>query len=286
MSVTLNIKRIRNKYDLNLNAIIETSPFSVFYEGFRLNTIDNCNVIIEVIPLKYNINNSYLDKIKGNKYIINLIDIVYDFNNIYVIYENYKIYNRIKITNNEQFNNFFNEFRELIIFLVENNFDIEPIQLTDIYIKNDHIYVMIKQIKKSKLIIKTGSPIYSPPEIFNHQNLHLYDKLIWNFGILIHELINGVSPYLLCNDINQIKLSMKNLNFEEDNILKKFLAYDITNRISYKDFLSLDISRFNNLIICNNDNICKNINDNNNNNNNINNNIYDNNDDDLFIMED
>jgi hypothetical protein len=256
MSVTLNIKRIRNEYDLNLNAIVETSAFSVFYEGFKLNTIDNCNKIIEVIPLKYNINKSFFDKIKGCKYIINIVDIIYDFNNIYIIYENYKIYNRIKILNSVEFNKFFNQFRELIIFLVENNFDIEPIQLSDIYIKNDNIYVMIKQIKKNKMIIKTGSPIYSPPEIFNHTNLYLYDKLVWNFGILLHELINGSTPYLLCNDVNQIKLSMKNFNFEDNNILKNFLAYDITNRITYNDFISLDITKFNNFIISDqNDNI-------------------------------
>jgi hypothetical protein len=307
MSITLNIKRIRNKYDLNLNSIVETSPSSIFYDGFKLNTIDNCNVIIEVIPLKFNINKSFLDKIKENKYIINCIDIIYDFNNIYIIYENYKIYNKLNITNittNICFNNFFNQFRDLIIFLIDNNFDIEPIQLSDIYIKNDNIYVMIKQIKKNNKIIKTGSPIYSPPEIFNQKNLYLYDKLIWNFGILIYEIIYKETPYKLCKDINQIKFSMKNLTFDDNDILKLFLSYDITNRIIYKDFISLDISKFNIFNFSNdkikindnnnNDNNNNNNNDNNNNNNNNDNNndndnditIDENKDGTFFIMED
>ena len=54
-SITLNIKRIRNKYDINLNMIIESSILSNSYIGYKINDqvdINDSEVIIEVIQLK------------------------------------------------------------------------------------------------------------------------------------------------------------------------------------------------------------------------------------------
>lgn len=241
MSITVNIKRIRNKYDINLDIPIEITPFSTFYSGYKLNTLQNSDVIIEVVPLKYQI----IPKYFPIKYIINFIDTIYDNNNLYIVYENYKNLKNITITNKDEFNKFFNEFRDLIKFIVENNLEIEPIKITDIYIK-DHIYVLIKQIKKNKSI-RVGSPVYSPPELFQNKKLLLSDQLIWNFGILIFELINGISPYNTCKDVIDIITATKNINNDnnlDDSILKKFLEYNIQNRITYEELLNIDITKY------------------------------------------
>ena len=241
MSITINIKRIRNKYDINLDIPVENTPFSIFYNGYKLNTVVNNEIIIEVVPLKYQIIPQYFPF----KYIINLIDTVYDNNNLYIVYENYKSLKNISITNKEEFNNFFNEFRDLIKFIVENNLEIEPIKINDIYFK-EHIYVLIKQIKKNKSI-KIGSPVYSPPELFHNKKLLLSDQLIWNFGILIFELINGVSPYNRCKDVKDVMIATKSIKSDnklDDCILKKFLEYNISNRITYQELLSIDITKY------------------------------------------
>jgi serine/threonine protein kinase len=241
MSITVNIKRIRNKYDINLDIPVENTPFSTFYNGYKLNTIENSDVIIEIIPLKYQIMPQYFPY----NYIINFIDTIYDNNNLYIVYENYKTLKNISITNKYEFNKFFNEFRDLIKFIVENKLEIEPIKITDIYVK-EHIYVLIKQIKKNKSI-KVGSPVYSPPELFQNKKLLLSDQLIWNFGILIYELINGTSPYNRCKDVKDVMTATKNIKYDnnlDDSILKKFLEYNISNRITYDELLSIDITKY------------------------------------------
>jgi hypothetical protein len=241
MSITINIKRIRNKYDINLDIPIENTPFSTFYNGYKLNTIENNDVIIEIIPLKYQVMPKYFPY----NYIINYIDTLYDNNNLYIVYENYKSLKNISITNKNEFDKFFNEFRDLIKFIVENNLEIEPIKITDIYVK-EHIYVLIKQIKKNKSI-KVGSPVYSPPELFQNKKLLLSDQLIWNFGILIFELINGMSPYNACKDVKDVMTATKNIKYDnnlDDSILKKFLEYNISNRITYDELLNIDITKY------------------------------------------
>lgn len=241
MSITVNIKRIRNKYDINLDIPVENTPFSTFYNGYKLNTIGNSDVIIEIVPLKYQIIPQYFPY----NYIINFIDTIYDNNNLYIVYENYKSLKNLSITNKNEFNKFFNEFRDLIKFIVENKLEIEPIKITDIYVK-EHIYVLIKQIKKNKSI-KVGSPIYSPPELFQNKKLLLSDQLIWNFGILIFELINGTSPYNTCKDVKDVMAATKNIKYDnnlDDSILKKFLEYNISNRITYDELLSIDITKY------------------------------------------
>jgi hypothetical protein len=119
-SYTINIKRIRNKYDINLNMIVESTPISIIYEGYRLNTSDISEVLIEVIPLK----NQIIPLKLTHPYIIAFEDAIYDPNNLYIIYPNYKLYNKINIKEQCEFNKFFNEFRELIQFIISNNIDL------------------------------------------------------------------------------------------------------------------------------------------------------------------
>jgi hypothetical protein len=251
-SITINVKRIKNKYDINLNIILEITPFSTIYHGYKLNIdsndyINDSNIIIETIPLKYLIKPNQL----SNEYIISPIDIIYDDNNIYLIYENYKLYDKINITNINDFYIFFNQFRNLIVYLINNNIEIEPIKIEDIYfIKNKNIKVIVKQFRKNKNI-KYGSPIYSPPEIFINHQILLKNQLMWNFGIILYDIIKGVSPYNLCKDIKDI-IQIRQIQFNNlisnDIFLKKFLESTISNRITYDDFLNLDITKQNIII--------------------------------------
>ena len=103
-SYTINIKRIRNKYDINLNIIVESTPFSIIYEGYKLNTIETNEVIIETIPLK---NQVFSIKV-FHPYIIEPEEVICDQNNLYIIYPNYTIYNRINIKTQDKFYKFFN----------------------------------------------------------------------------------------------------------------------------------------------------------------------------------
>ncbi len=242
-SYTINIKRIRNKYDINLNMIVESTPISIIYEGYRLNTSDISEVLIEVIPLK----NQIIPLKLTHPYIIAFEDAIYDPNNLYIIYSNYKLYNKINIKSQYEFNIFFNEFRELIQFIINNNIDIEPIKLSDIYMKNN-IYVLIHKKQQNKNIIRYGSPIYSPPEIFNKKELYITDKILWNVGIILYEIIKKNSPYIDCKDLNEILTTSRVIIFEEteeDIFLKRFLNANISERISLKDFLEIDITKYN-----------------------------------------
>ncbi len=253
-SVTINVKRIKNKYDINLNIILELTPFSTIYHGYKLNSdtqnindfndINNINIIIEIIPLKYLIKPHQIT----NEYIISPFDIIYDNNNIYLIYENYKLYDKINITNINEFYIFFNQFKNLIIYLINNNIEIEPIKIEDIYfINKKYIKVIVKQFRKNKNI-KFGSPIYSPPELFINHHSQLKHQLMWNFGIILYDIIKGVSPYNLCKDIKdiiEIRQIQFNMSIQNDIFLKKFLESNISERITYEDFLNLDITKYN-----------------------------------------
>ena len=251
-SITLNIKRIRNKYDINLNMIIESSILSNSYIGYKINNqvdINDSEVIIEVIQLKENL---VLPKI-FNEYTIEVLDMIYDRNNLYIIYPNYKKYNTLNnnyinnyINNKEEFYIFCNQFRELIIFIKNNKLEIESIKMSDIYIKNNKIYVMLKYKQQSR-IIKYGSPIYSPPELFNNNCIMICEELLWNFGIILFILLKGISPYNMCKDIRDInKTNILNFNsiYDEDKLLKLFLTPNITERIKYNDFINLDFLKY------------------------------------------
>jgi hypothetical protein len=290
-SITINVKRIKNKYDINLNIILEITPFSTIYHGYKLNSdtqyinefndINNINIIIEVIPLIHLIKPNIL--VHDN--IISPIDIIYDNNNIYLIYENYKLYDKLNITNCNDFYIFFNQFRNLIVYLVDNNIEIEPIKIEDIYfIKSKNIKVIVKQFRKNKYT-KYGSPIYSPPEIFINHQILLKNQLMWNFGIILYDIIKGVSPYNLCKDIKdiieikQIELDMSKSN---DIFLKQFLESNMSNRITYEKFLNMDYTKFNIEFNINKDNNKDNKDNNKDNNNNMNENLDTN---DLFTMD-
>jgi hypothetical protein len=223
--------------------IVESTPFSIIHEGYKLNTIETNEVIIETIPLK----NQVFSLKVTHPYIIETEEIICDQNNLYIIYPNYKIYNKINIKTQDKFNKFFNEIRELIKFIVENKIDIEPIKLSDIYEKKN-IYVLLHKKQQNKTNIKYGSPIYSPPEIYNKKNIDFTEHLIWNVGMLLYQIIKTNSPYTECKDVIDVINMSKVICFEEteeDQFLKKFLNNNILDRISYLHFLELDITKYN-----------------------------------------
>lgn len=250
LSYTINIKRIRNKYDINLNIIIEVTPFSIIYEGYKLNTLEQNIVIIEMISLSNQISNKDIQNKMYHSFIIKPIEIIQDNSNIYVIYPNYTHFNRIKIKTQYEFNKFFNEFRTLIKHILDYNLNIEPIKLKDIYMK-DTIYVLLHftqniQNKPNK-IQSYGSPIYSPPELFDSKKILLEEKLLWNFGIILFEILKKTTPYESCKDIKDIINLSKLIKFDktdEDEFLKLFLANNYVERLNIKDLNEIKIEEY------------------------------------------
>ncbi len=130
---------------------------------------------------------------------------------------------------------------------MDNKIDIEPIKLTDIYNKNN-IYVLIHKKQQNKTNLKYGSPIYSPPEIFDKKEIYLTEQLLWNFGMLMYQIIKNISPYNDCKDVKDIINVSRVICFEEteeDQFLKQFLNNNIFDRISYVNFLKIDITKYN-----------------------------------------
>ena len=245
-SYTINIKRIRNKYDINLNMIIEITPFSIIYEGYKLNTIEQNVVIIESIQLKNQISFMNIQSKNSHPFIIKPIEVIQDNLNIYIVYPNYSFFNKINIKTKTEFDMFFNEFRILIKHIIDSNLNIEPIKLKDIYMK-DTIHVLLHYTQNNKME-QYGSPIYSPPELFSNKKILLEEKLLWNFGIILYEIIKKTTPYESCKDIKDIINLSKIINFnnnDEDNFLKLFLANNYYERVNIKDFYEIKIEEYN-----------------------------------------
>lgn len=249
-SYTINIKRIRNKYDINLSMIIEITPFSIIYEGYKLNTLEQNIVIIEMISLSNQITNINIQNKLSHPFIIKPIEIIQDNSNTYIIYPNYIYFNKIKIKTQIEFNKFFNEFRILIKHILDYNLNIEPIKLKDIYMK-DTIYVLLHFTQnfqnKINKIQSYGSPIYSPPELFDNKKILLEEKLLWNFGIILYEILKKTTPYESCKDIKDIINLSKLIKFNKtnkDQFLKLFLANNHIERINIKDLYEIKIDEY------------------------------------------
>ena len=233
MSININIKRLKNKYDCNLNAIIEHNGITIIYEGYELAT--NNEVIIESIPDIYYRNYKHI--LHPN--IIQPITILQENNTYYLIYNNYKKYkNVMNIINPCEFNNLFKTLQTITTYLVTNKIEIEPIRLDDIYYYDDTYYFVIRNAKTSKNIMY-GSPIYSPINTANK----LESRLLWNIGILLYEIIkepiNNNKSY---NTLKDITMHFTNINLEDsDTLLKIFLK----DKVTFDEFKLIDPEKYN-----------------------------------------
>ncbi len=96
-----------------------------------------------------------------------------------------------------------------------------------------------------------GSPLYMAPEIMGHKKYNKQTDL-WSIGMILYEMLFGFHPYHSCKSISDLKniintkeieippLNTPNKKISEEciKLLKKLLQKDVSDRISWDDFLN------------------------------------------------
>jgi hypothetical protein len=248
-SIDINIKRLRNKYDCNLSSIIEYNGVSILYEGYEINNTVNNEVIVEAISGMYYKNLKPIN----HPNIIQIKDRIYENNTYYLIYDNYKRLSNIDKLEDLEFSMFFRTFQNIIVYLVENNIEIEPIRLEDIYKNsNEQHYFLIKNIRTNKNI-NYGSPIYSPILKLDEVNLatrdvnlatrdvNLATRLIWNFGVIIYEILKDpINKMSNIKDIKDIYLHFSTIIELEDSSNKLLNLFFRRSKLTFDEFKNIN----------------------------------------------
>ena len=258
--VEINIKNIKNKYDIYLNKQINKNNIITF-EGKNIITKESILIDVythNIIFFAKRIINNIINI--NNPYIINIIDIIIDNSNIYFIYPYYK-----KITIDIQFKKKYiiqiiNAFR----FLFDNNIFFYNIDISDIYINNDSIIILPKFIEsKPNKQILYGSPLFSPPNIDNFKNdredilveniMTIFIELYFKKSISINDLLLDIDDndkyyYILLNIFNNrhnISLvtlhSLFNNNKLNSNLTKKKKINLFNMNLNDSDYYLFDI---------------------------------------------
>jgi len=251
--IDINIKNIKNKYDIYLNKQINKQMNRQINRQINkqmnrqmnkqinnINTYEGRNIITKdkIIIDVYSLDILCFAKILINKIIkidhdniINIIDIIIDNTNVYIIKKFYE--NKIK---NLEFNiNYINQIINGVKYLFDKNIYIYPLELNDIYIDNNIVRIspIFIESKPDKKILY-GSPLFSPPHII--QNLKneretilvkniciLFINLFYNknfsmdddFNIILNDIFDESQYYKYLSDIllEKYNISLQNLYY-------------------------------------------------------------------------
>jgi len=235
LEIEINIKILNDKYEINLNKIIRKTHFVTTYEG-----IDNTNNN-KIVVDKYNSNILTLCKKISNNIItlshpniINIIDIIIEKNTPYIIksYHQTNInIDMIKINHIEYFKQIFNG----VFYLFTKNINIETLYIDNIFIEIDKIIISpyFGEDKSKHKNILYGSPLYSPPELFNKYIPEKESIIVWNLGIIFYQLLFNKNPFENCKEYNDIY----DAKLIELNDLNDF--YDTEHPNEYNDFFDI-----------------------------------------------
>jgi len=230
--IEINIKILNDKYEINLNKIIRKTNFVTTYEGIDIS--DNNKIIID----KYNTNILTLcKKILNNiitlshPNITNIIDIIIDKNTPYIIKE----YHQTNINNDLIKNNYIDYFRQIfngVFYLFNKNINIETLYIDNIFIENDKVIISpyFGEDKSKHKNILYGSPLYSPPELFNKYIPEKESIIVWNLGIIFYQLLFNKNPFENCKEYNDI-FDVKLIEFNDLNDI-----YDSEKSNDYNDY--------------------------------------------------
>ena len=206
----INIKILNDIYEINLNKIIRKTNFVTTYEG--LNIINNTKIIID----KYNTNILTLCKKISNNIItlthpniINIIEIIIEKNTAYIIKEFYQININNYINKNlirTEHINYCRQIFEGIYYLFTKNINIETLYIDNIFIENNKVIISpyFGEDKSKHQNILYGSPLYSPPELFNKYIPEKESIIVWNLGIIFYQLLFNKSPFENCKEYDDI----------------------------------------------------------------------------------
>ena len=100
----------------------------------------------------------------------------------------------------------------------------------DGYIKLCDFGASVHTFKKNKEYVFSGSPIYASPEIVNYQGHSILSDW-WSFGILIYELLYGITPFYNQNKNKMFELiNNGEIFFPENNQIDDFfIKYSVSN---------------------------------------------------------
>lgn len=238
-TIKITVKRLKNtSYDIILsNCILKSNTIST-YECIDINTKNKYIVDIYNYINEFHIDEkiSLIKKI-NNKHIIKIVDIInYKFA-VYIIRENITnndIYNFYEKTNIENFR-YYKIILDCIKYLLDLKIEIDIIKIDNIYIVNNQLIInpIFKFTNTNNNNIIFGSPIYSPPNIFQIKNNFdlINSNIIWNLGLLLYQIIYKIDIFELYNknlnttyiaDLNNIKtITIENINIK--NIILKML---------------------------------------------------------------
>jgi hypothetical protein len=290
----INIKILNDKYEINLNKIIRNTHFVTTYEGINNehnennenneHNDNNSKIIID----KY-VNNilNLCKKISTNIItishlnIIEIVDIIIEKNTAYIIKPYYQNIN-VPIKSQSDYITYCKQILSAINYLCSKNINIETLFIDNIFLDNNNIIIspyFCEDRTKQKNILY-GSPLYSPPELFNKYMPEKESVIVWNLGIIFYQLLFNKNPFENCKEYDDI-LENKINNKEYDKYIDIIDIIDIIFKMIETN--KLKRISLNNVIVFF-DNYDNNKNDKKNNQNNKNNN-FDDFDDNIFVID-
>jgi hypothetical protein len=202
----INIKILNDVYEINLNKIFRKTNFVTTYEGF--NITNNTKIIID----KYNTNILTLCKKISNNIItlshpniINILEIIIEKNIAYIIKE-YHDTNINKDVIKTDHINYCKQIFDGLYYLFIKNINIETLYIDNIFIDDNKVIISpyFGEDKSKHQNILYGSPLYSPPELFNKYIPEKESIIVWNLGIIFYQLLFNKNPFENCKEYDDI----------------------------------------------------------------------------------
>lgn len=222
----------------------------------KINMLNQSNKVLKMIREEIQIMKNIMQNPHDN--IIKCIDIIDDIDCIYFILEyceGGELYSLLgKPIKEETALNYFKQIFSGLYYLNENKIihrDIKPKNILIIHNSDNNNILKIAdfglaKIKNNMSRINTvcGSPLYMAPEVLSEKT---YDSSvdIWALGLLLYEMIYGVSPFYYCKNLTDLKKSVLYEKIYYDHhilisnecfdILNKMLESDSSKRITLKE---------------------------------------------------